>query len=230
MDRVQTSRVDRTSDRAAGGGFTLIELLIVIGVISLLVAAFSPAILGALGRGEEAETSARQTGLVAMIEGFQRVHGFYPPDDFTQLDQQIKGIQLKADPYNAGIESLVIYLSWEDKGGGRLDEHEDWLGNTDADSNGVTIPLLSRQQKMEVVDAWGTPFAYFSAKTGSGYAGAQKIRLAGDPPEVVTAKPYKNPRSDAWLSPRGFQLISAGPDRVFNTEDDLVHPPLPIED
>ncbi len=223
----QPSPLERSEPES---GFTLIELLVVLGIITLLAAAFSTDILGVFRQGDDAQTKARQTGVVSMIEGFHRVYGFYPPDDFTALDQQVKGMMLKRDPYNAGIETLVAYLSWEDQGGARLDEHEDWLGNTDSDKNSVMIPLLQRLHKMELIDAWGTPFAYFSARFG-GYEGTQKIKTAdldGMQGTVLTAKPYKNPRSEGFLGPRTFQLISAGADLQFNTDDDIVYPELPI--
>ena len=114
-------------------------------------------------------------------------------------------------------------------GRARLDEHEDWLGNTDGDDNSATIPLLARKAKMEVVDAWGVPFAYFCAKLG-GYEGAQMIRTAGSegfPGEDIQARPHQNPRNGLPLGPRTFQLISAGADGEFNTEDDIVYPNPP---
>lgn len=216
-------------------GFTLIELLVVIGVLALLIVAFAPAIGNALGSGERAETVARQQGLVTMIEGYQRYYGAYPPDDFSIVDRsRQKDWDFGQDNgRNTGIESLVMHLSFEPKAGGTLDAHEDWLANTDGDKAPVVIPMLQRQEKMEVVDSWGTPFAYFSGRVGSGYAQNQTILAkaieGGDDLELL-AKPVQNPRSAGPLNPRGFQLISAGPDMVFGTDDDLIHPPLPVED
>lgn len=215
-------------------GFTLLELLVVIAIIGLLVVAFGPALAGALGRGDEATTRARQIELVAMIEAYQRYFGEFPPDDMSIVakDKQANW-QLGSDNgKNTGIESLVLHLSWDTKAGGRLDEHPDWLENTDADKVAVEIPMLQRRDKVEVVDAWGTPFAYFSAKVGKAYQGTQVTVgrvVEGAQPLETTARPWKNPDTGAWLNPRKFQLVSAGPDLVFNTEDDIVYPEIPKE-
>jgi prepilin-type N-terminal cleavage/methylation domain-containing protein len=211
------------SNRSAG--FTLIELLIVIGIIALLAVAFAPAITQALTRGEEAETIGRQQFLVTAIDAFVREYGFAPPDDLSGNEQL--GIKTTADKINAGIESVVIYLSWTPRGAGRLDEKEAWLANTDGDQNVVPIPLLQRTAKMEVLDGWGTPFAYFH---NANYQKSQTIRTKdiGEIPGVeMEASARKNPRSAGYLAPRGYQLISAGPDLTFGTDDDIVHPEPP---
>jgi hypothetical protein len=92
--------------------------------------------------------------------------------------------------------------------------------------------MLERRQKVEVVDAWGTPLAYFSARVGSQYQGVQVIVPppfeGGQAPEL-TAKPWKNPNSGGYLGPRKFQIVSAGADLVFNTDDDLVWPERAVE-
>ena len=162
-------------------GFTLLELLVVIAIIGLLAAAFGPALFNAMGRGDEALTRGRQIELVAMIEGYERYYGVFPPDDMSIVvaDKQ-RDWQFGADNgKNTGIESLVMHLSWDAKAGGRLDEHEDWLENTDGDKAEVEIPMLMRREKVEVVDAWGTPFAYFSARTGSARAARMDAIVPG---------------------------------------------------
>ena len=53
-------------------------------------------------------------------------------------------------------------------------ERESWLGNTDGDKNSVEVPLLKRLDKVEVLDAWGTPFAYFHNRN---YGATQTMTL-----------------------------------------------------
>jgi prepilin-type N-terminal cleavage/methylation domain-containing protein len=201
-------------------GFTLIELLIVLGILGLLLAVLLPNVLGASKRGEEAETEARMLFLHTAIEAFERRAGIYPPDNFVDPDNAIKA---KPDAINPGIESLVIFLHQKPTGSDTLSSHEDWLTNTDNDQNVAEIPLLHRTDKVEVVDAWGTPIAYFASQTG-GYARSQKIkRVEG---EEVTVHAVKNPETGKHHMPGKYQLISAGADGEFGTGDDLVYPRL----
>ena len=213
-------------------GFTLIELLVVIGILGLLIVAFAPSLGGAIGAGDEATTRARQIELVAMAEAYQRYYGEFPPDDLSIVAADLQASwQLGTDNgKNTGIESLVMHLSQDPKAGGRLHERMDWLANTDGDKAPVDVPLLSTRERLEVVDAWGTPFAYFSATAGSAYQGKQRIvpRAADGAAELeLVAEPWKDPATGAYLNPRKFQIVSAGADLTFNTDDDLVYPEIP---
>lgn len=216
-------------------GFTLIEILVVIGLIALIAAAFAPQIFGAGQRAKIADTEARVLQLGTMVDAYQEVWGDVPPDDLSVLGGA-SGPQSTwqfgpDNARNAGIESLVLHLSWQSKGGGRFDESRaEWLKNADGDKTAATIPLLGHKERQEVVDAWGTPFAYFSAKTGSGYGGVQRIvgiNEDGTPGDEVDAKPWRDPATGAWFNPRSCQIVSAGPDRVFNTKDDVANFPVP---
>lgn len=208
-------------NRRPDAGFTLIELLVVLGILGLLVVALLPNVLSATKKGDEAETQARLLFLRTAVEAFERKNGYYPPDNFVDPDGKVKA---KADSVNPGIESLVIFLCQKATGGETLADHEDWLENTDNDKNSAEIPLLGRADKVEVVDSFDTPFAYFTSQFG-GYDKTQKIkRLDG---EEVTAAAVKNPANGKYHSPNKYQLISAGVDGLFGTEDDLIYPPLP---
>jgi prepilin-type N-terminal cleavage/methylation domain-containing protein len=202
-------------------GFTLIELLVVIGLLSVLAVVLLPAITSGREEGNRVETRARMQHLAQAAEGFQRLknRGYYPPDNFQNpADPEVKAKGTEGET-NAGIESALIYLHQRAEGLSVFDDKEDWLANTDGDSNAVDIPLLQRKAKMEVVDAWGTPLVYF---TKASYGKVQKVKLpSGD---TVDAAAWKNPNSDGYLAPRAFQVISAGPDQKFNTDDDLTYP------
>jgi prepilin-type N-terminal cleavage/methylation domain-containing protein len=204
------------------GGFTLIEIIVVMAIIALLVVALQPAISSALGRGEEAETDARILGITAAIIKFEAAQGYYPPDDFVEPAESPLQVKCKSDSINAGIESLVLFLCWS---GQDLTDLEEWFANTDGDDNGTMIPILERTAKVEIVDAWGTPLAYFR---NNNYTKVQEIALGGEAAgETVKARAFKNPNSTGFLAPRKFQIVSAGPDMIFNTDDDIVYPPLP---
>ncbi len=201
-------------------GFTLIELLIVIGIVSLLAVALLPQVVGVMGAGKQAATEARIMMLQQMIQKYSGKTGRIPPSDFSLADKSVK---LKADTVNSGIECRVIHLSQRRLGVHfSFDDKAEWLGNTDGDDNGVTIPELRTTKKLEVLDGWGNPFAYFH---NSSYAKNQTVML-GDPEgegsDTVIANPMKSSRG--FLNPRKYQIISAGEDMEFGTRDDVSYP------
>ncbi|MBK8978079.1 MAG: type II secretion system protein [Planctomycetes bacterium] len=214
----------------AAAGFTLIELLVVIAIIGLLAVAFAPSLFGAGRQGDETATKSRMLELVSMIEAYERTYGAFPPSDYSLLAPQ-KDWQFGADNgKNTGIESLVLHLSFDSRAGGTLDQHEDWLANTDGDKTPATIPLLERRERVEVVDAWGNPLAYFRAPyDGASQTIVGKLIDGNAGPDLI-CKPVKNPRTNGYLAPRRYQLISAGYDGVFGSEDDIVFPELPANE
>jgi prepilin-type N-terminal cleavage/methylation domain-containing protein len=199
----------RTTGTPAQRGFTLIELLVVISILTLLVVSFIPGIVDSRQDANAKETHGRMLLLNTRIEAFERSpqHGWYPPDDLTHPDPESRFAVAKDNGINTGIESLVVFLD-QDRGG-FLSEQAGWLVDTDKDDH------------KEVVDAWGTPFAYFSSTTAGSFEQPQKIRLPGDGGDVP-ALAWKGP--DGPLGQHKYQLISAGKDKTFNTDDDIVWP------
>lgn len=199
-------------------GFTLIELLIVITIIALLAAALLPAIFGASVASKIAATEADQLVLSTGCEAFARKHGYFPPDDLMSKDKELK-VGWKADNgTNTGIESLVAFLSLSTSDGQDLTSLADRFTNTDKDQHGVELPLLHTSDRVEIADAFGTPMAYF---TKFGMDKAQMIAL----PEK-DAVPVKAMKRDAstYFGHGKFQILSAGPDLIFGTGDDISLP------
>jgi len=117
-----------------------------------------------------------------------------------------------------------VFLCQKRLGRDSLADQPTWLDNTDGDDAGTTIPVLDTTEKMEVVDAWGTPFAYFCSMA-DGYSRKQSIRLPeGD---TVSAHAMRDPKTGKNLSAGKFQLISAGPDGEFGNDDDVTYPERP---
>ena len=199
-------------------GFTLIELLIVITIIALLAAALMPAVFGAGVASKIAATEADQLVLSNGCEAFSRKHGYFPPDDLKSPEAAFKTAWKADNGTNTGIESLVAFLSLSTSDGQDLTSLADRFTNTDKDQHGVDLPLLHTSERVEMADAFGTPMAYF---TKFGMDKAQMIVL----PEK-DAVPVKAMKRDAstYLGHGKFQILSAGPDLKFGTDDDISWP------
>ena len=206
-------------------GFTLVELLVVISILGLLTVALLPQINGIMGRGDETATQARIQLLRGMIEKYSDAEGDFPPSLFSRAE---KGVKVKPDSTNAGIECLLIHLHQKSYGKNfSLSDKADWLGNTDEDDNGDLIPELATTKKLEVLDAWLNPIVYFH---NNAYGKSQEVVLHGEDGlgETVTVTAMKGAQS--YVSPRKYQLISAGQDQVFGTNDDVCYPARPKDE
>lgn len=203
-------------------GFTLIELLVVITILGLLAVALLPQINSIMGKGDEATTRARIVLLRQMIEIYAKNEGDFPPSEFAKAE---KGVKVKTDAINMGIESLLIHLHQKNLGANfSLEDKADWLKNTDGDDNGSEIPELHTTQKYEVVDAWHNPLVYFR---NDSYRKPQEVQLSdgegeGGGGDTVTVSAMKGQRD--YVNSRKFQILSAGEDGEFGTDDDICYP------
>jgi hypothetical protein len=86
------------------------------------------------------------------------------------------------------------------------------------------ITVQDRIERMEIVDDWGIPLAYFSSadyKNPKAYAQIQEPLPPDGEGAVLEAKPWTRAKTGLFINPRSFQVFSAGPDGIFNTEDDI---------
>lgn len=201
--------------RAAAGGFTLIEMLVVIGILTLLM---TITVIG-IGRyqqsGRITDARARIASLSLIIEGYADDHGDYPPSRLAQL-----GVT-DANEVNEGIEALVAALFSKSHTGSRPDD--DWLINVDADrADGLDL-ATGGSGLNELQDPWENPFVYI---VNGDYDREQVYRLtdvdAGQV-EDVTVRARSNALTETYYEFEGFQLVSAGPDGLWGTEDDLAN-------
>ncbi|MCB9918502.1 MAG: type II secretion system protein [Planctomycetes bacterium] len=202
-------------------GFTLIEVLVVIGIIAMLFVALLPMIGGAEEQEKVTRTTAILRSMEQAAEGYsqQRRFGDYPPDDFKDTTGKLE--ISRGNGTNVGIESFVFFVNRADSSDGAFPGTDNnWLGNTDGDSGKPENAKLQRTERVEILDAWGNPFAYFHKRN---YTTEQSYRLgeaAGDVDEVE--QPVQAWKDGArYLNLNTYQLFSAGPDRVYNTSDDI---------
>ena len=204
-------------------GFTLIELLIVIGLIGILVAALAPNLFGPRKEANRVETLTRMNHLKVCIDTYDRKNGDFPPSSFADAARAVK---VKNNGINEGIECLLVHIHLKSLGrSATLEDKTDWFGNEDNDDGGFQIELLETSKLFEVVDAWENPIVYFH---NAAYGQGQRVLMGGEDQDQETVKAWRNPVTNKYLSPRGFQLISAGDDGLFGTEDDITIPGRPV--
>lgn len=199
-------------------GFTLIEILAVIAILGLLMGLAAVGIGKFRQRGNIAATRARIETLQLMIQKYESKYGGQPYDSLAQYKVQA------SNSFNEGIEALYVGLHKKDFAeGATLDEN--LLSNTDEDSTATAYHRVAgfNNSLFEVKDAWGNPIAYFHY---TGYGKRQTYRMAdpGDPEnpdQEVSAMQSKT--TGTWVNPDSYQLISAGPDRIFGTDDDVTN-------
>ncbi len=109
---------------------------------------------------------------------------------------------------NRGGESLVLFLRRSAAG---LPAEADgrWYSDTDGDG----LP--------EFCDSWRNPIAYFDSSSYAGSAPVSKYRMADG--RLASVSPIREPDHGLPVMQGFWQLLSAGPDGRFGTDDDVTN-------
>jgi hypothetical protein len=75
----------------------------------------------------------------------------------------------------------------------------------------------------ELSDAWGNPLAYIHHLDYERVFTYRAVDTETGEENDFELKARKNPKTGRWEEPHGFQLVSAGSDGRFGTEDDLTN-------
>lgn len=203
-------------NRHADSGFTLIELLAVMAILTILSAAFVVGFRKYQLAGEEEETRTRIRLIEAMADGeYQSEKGDFPPDDYAGLGAR------PANDVNTGSESLIASLTAKDMQIGLIESK--YLGNTDEDQFPKKITRYETAEAFELVDRWGNPIAYLHCKN---YGRKQKVLAKPKATRVLeeqVVEAIRDPKTGGYYKPDSCQLISAGPDGRFGTDDDIAN-------
>jgi prepilin-type N-terminal cleavage/methylation domain-containing protein len=207
----------RSSGSRPHAGFTLVELLAVILILSILVWALTKGLFEGMGASKNQATRQLLATLGAAAEHYEREFGQFPPSSFEP------GQEVANDGRNVGIEAFVVALfSRKFEAGGLLVDVRDTLVNTDGDSSPRQLTDFGTRELLEVPDSWGNPIAYVERRD---YGATNRRYLTYDnetsEEHESVPVPYKNTRTGQFYAAQTFQLISAGEDGRFGTDDDL---------
>jgi prepilin-type N-terminal cleavage/methylation domain-containing protein len=199
--------------RGRAAGFSLIELLAVLVILSILIV-FLVTRLGTVGDvAKEKVCESRLREIAAAISQYEHEFGSFPPSRFHE------DWGPPPNDINLGAEALVLALWSPEWGGPGISE--DLLINTDGDSTKKPLSVLPTPDLKELRDPWDNPIAYIER---SDYG--RQLKYSVSSPETgevfdSTVRAALNPASGREHNPTSFQLISAGLDGQFGTEDDI---------
>ena len=205
----------RPNHHHRGAGFSLVELLAVIVIIGILATVLIPNLLSSKGAIDAKITRTWLSQLTTEISSYSRDKGDYPQSTFP------KDLDPKPTKTNMGIEALVIALLPADgsyRAGGNFDDR---LCNTDGDDTKTSHTRFERSEAFELSDGWGNPIVYLHRRDYE--KGCSYLTYQEDIDEFVDEKVTAaiNPTTGSPFRPDSFQLLSAGPDGKFGTEDDI---------
>lgn len=208
-------RAIHTAGRRAG--FTLVELLAVILILSILLAVLVPNLFSSSEAVAASNTRAFLGQLSAEVDSFERESGDFPSSRFS------KDLDPRPSETNMGIEMMIISLMPADGSYRANASYDDQLINTDGDDTKRSLTRFTNSEVFELKDAWDNPIAYLHRRDYE--RGGEYMAFVTDEDEWVEQRvtAWLNPTTGDPYRPDTFQLISAGSDGIYGTEDDITN-------
>jgi len=207
-------RITREAAMGNSAGYSLIEILVVITIIGLLIAISAGTYSSFVTRGEIAKTRNLLENLKVYAEEYNNIMGSFPPSTLSQL-----GVSTTGDTANEGIEAFVLALYRKGYSGPRPDSASE-LVNTDDDEANKNVSDFGTRVLLEFQDAWGNPIVYFNSRD-YGKPFPYFLENPEVDRETVEIRALKNPVTGTYFNFDSYQIVSIGPDGVFDTEDDI---------
>lgn len=201
--------------RKDSAGFTLIELLAVLLILSILLIVLLPRITGFSDVAREKTTKAFLVQLSAAIGEYEDRFGDYPPSQFLEK------WGTAPNTTNLGAETLVLSMWSPEWSGTTLPD--DRFVNTDHDEGKKALSRMPKSTLLELKDDWDNPIAYFHRRDYGRQDAYVVVPKDADGEEENVVRALRNPVTGQYFQHDRFQLISAGADGAFGTEDDIAN-------
>ncbi|HPF13693.1 MAG: prepilin-type N-terminal cleavage/methylation domain-containing protein [Planctomycetes bacterium] len=201
----------------ARAGFTLIEVMAVLVILSILMAYLITSLSGSGDVVHGKNTRMFLDQVESLLVDFETQKGDFPPSTFPANLPELPSTT------NMGSEMLVLALFPADGSFQAADLPEDRMSNTDVDSTKKALSSFPSGEVFELADDWGNPIAYIHRRDyGKRFLYQTMDPTTGEPIDGDVAA-LKSPKTGDYYQRKRFQLISAGPDGVFGTEDDITN-------
>jgi prepilin-type N-terminal cleavage/methylation domain-containing protein len=235
--------------RAARRGFTLVELLAVILIIGLIAALLTPVVMQSLAKARNAAIKSEIDMLHMAIMNYKNEYGSFPPatdgsyaagtpavKHLARLFPRVANVPAQF----AGAAALTPFNALFA-----------WLSGYTSDPTSPLLPATSKKRLFDFDQSRVTsmqyhpsgkpssPYVYIPASEYNTYPYTEALIASNDygahfvpPPKTPTALPsdsrawftnlaYAAPQNQDYANPDTFQILCAGRDETFGTDDDL---------